>query len=165
MPNDTLTLDLDFTTPEPPITCPADYFVPNIDEAWLRRMAEAEDKYVVSAGITPNGLIAEVLAGSMTEDEAPDLGEKAGILHPLTKRPELDANMYAFVAQARHHGHTDPSLTPVRVSAAGRREFDVLELSRFANELLRGVRSDRPAMTPERWAEASAKARETGGKA
>jgi hypothetical protein len=71
---------------------------------------------------------------------------------------------YAFVAQARKYGSTDPSLTPVRVSDAGRREFDLDELARYANELLRGVRSIKPAMTPERWGEATVKVRELGAK-
>lgn len=71
---------------------------------------------------------------------------------------------FAFVAQARKSGSTDPSLTPVQVSAAGRREFNLDELARYANELLRGVRSTRPTMTPERWGEAIAKVREIGGK-
>lgn len=69
-------------------------------------------------------------------------------------------HLLAFVAQARHHGHTDPALEPIRVDSAGRRLFNETEIVRFANELLRGVRSDRPAMTPERWAQAIAKARE-----
>lgn len=66
-----------------------------------------------------------------------------------------DHLLLAFVAQARHHGHTDPALTPISVDSAGRRLFDEVEVTRFANELLRGVRSDRPAMTPERWSEAA----------
>jgi hypothetical protein len=47
------------------------------------------------------------------------------------------------------------------VDIAGLKYFDELEVCRFANELLRGVRSDRPALTPERWREAIQKARET----
>ncbi len=82
----------------------------------------------------------------------------------LARLEDLNHHAYAFVAQARHAGLTDPSLTPVQVSAAGRREFDMDELARFANELLRGVRSIRPTMTPDRWGEAIAKVREMGGK-
>ena len=89
---------------------------------------------------------------------------KAADSFALGKLEDFNPHALAFVAQARKHGATDPSLTPVSVSAAGRREFDVLELSRYANELLRDVRSDRPAMTPERWGEAIAKVREIGGK-
>jgi hypothetical protein len=82
--------------------------------------------------------------------------------HPrlVPTTPGFDADLLAFVAQARHYGHTDPSLTPVAVTEARRRIFDELEVIRFANELLRGVRSDRPRMTPERWREATLKARE-----
>ena len=78
----------------------------------------------------------------------------------LGRLEDLNHHAYAFVAQARKHGSTDPSLTPVRVSAAGRREFDLDELARYANELLRGVRSVKPTMTLERWGEAIAKVRE-----
>ena len=80
---------------------------------------------------------------------------------PASQRGQsINPHLLAFVAQARHYGHTDPALTPISVDSAGRRLFDEVEVTRFANELLRGVRSARPAMTPERWAEAIAKARE-----
>ncbi len=82
----------------------------------------------------------------------------------LAHLEDLNHHAYAFVAQARHAGLTDPSLTPMQVSAAGRREFDLDELARFANEVLRGVRSVKPTMTKERWGEAIARVREMGGK-
>jgi hypothetical protein len=82
----------------------------------------------------------------------------------LARLEDLNHHAYAFVAQARHAGSTDSSLIPVQVSAAGRREFDMDELARFANEVLRGVRSIKPTMTPERWAQATQKVREMGGK-
>ena len=78
----------------------------------------------------------------------------------LAAPPALNHCLYAFVAQARWHGFTDPALGYVYIDKAGRGIVDEVEVVRFANELLRGVRSDRPAMTPERWAEAIAKARE-----
>lgn len=89
--------------------------------------------------------------------------EKAADSFALGHLEDHSHAAYAFVAQARKHGSTDPSLTPVRVSAAGRREFDLDELARYANEVLRGVRSTRPTMTPERWGEAIEKVRELGG--
>jgi hypothetical protein len=82
----------------------------------------------------------------------------------LARLEDLNHHAYAFVAQARTYGSTDPSLIPVQVSSAGRREFDMDELARFANELLRGVRSIKPTMTPERWGEAIQRVREIGGK-
>jgi len=90
--------------------------------------------------------------------------EKAADSFALARLEDQWPHAYAFVAQARKHGQADPALTPVKVSPAGRREFDMAELARYANELLRGVRSDRPGMTPERWAQATAKVREIGGK-
>lgn len=78
----------------------------------------------------------------------------------LAVPPALNHCLYAFVAQARWHGFTDPALGYVYIDKAGRGIVDEVEVARFANELLRGVRSDRPAMTPERWAEAIAKVRE-----
>lgn len=77
----------------------------------------------------------------------------------LAVPPALNHCLYAFVAQARWHGHTDPSLDRVYIDKAGRSIVDEVEVTRFANELLRGVRSDRPTMTPERWADAIATAR------
>ncbi|WP_395138514.1 hypothetical protein [Armatimonas sp.] len=76
----------------------------------------------------------------------------------------INPGMLAFIAQARHHGQTDASLKPIGTDAGGRNLFDEVEVARFANELLCGVRSDRPSMTPERWALAITKAREIGGK-
>ncbi len=90
--------------------------------------------------------------------------EKAADSFALARLEDQWPHSYAFVAQARKHGQADPALTPLKVSPAGRREFDLAELARYANELLRGVRSDRPAMTPERWAQATARVREIGGK-
>lgn len=81
-----------------------------------------------------------------------------------TKKLGLDHSMYAFIAQAKHHGHTDPSLTPACVTEAGQRIYEEAEVARFANEVLRGVRSIKPTMTPERWALAIEKVRELGGK-
>jgi hypothetical protein len=81
-----------------------------------------------------------------------------------TKRVGVNHNMHAFIAQARHHGQTDPALTDFTVDGAGRRHYDEREVARFANELLCGVRSDRPTMTPERWTLAIMKARELGRK-
>lgn len=71
----------------------------NFDEAAVRRMAEMEDGCVISAGVTPNGLIAEVMAGSMTEAEARAMGERAGILEPL---PPTEAKEQ-FTIQTRDH--------------------------------------------------------------
>ncbi len=89
----------------------------------------------------------------------------AGFACPAPKRGySINPGMLAFIAQAKHHGHTDPCLKPIGTDPGGRNLFDELEVARFANELLCGVRSDRPAMTPERWALAIAKAREWGGK-
>lgn len=87
-------------------------------------------------------------------------------LHPevMAIPPALDHHMYAFIAQAKYHGHTDPALGIFWVDSAGRSRYDEREGARFANELLCGVRSDRPVMTPERWALAIAKVREIGGK-
>lgn len=90
--------------------------------------------------------------------------ERAADSFALGRLEDQWPHTYAFVAQARKMGLTDPALIPVQVSPAGRREFDLDELSRYANELLRGVRSIKPTMMPERWAEATAKAREIGGK-
>lgn len=78
----------------------------------------------------------------------------------FAKHRSIDPHPYAFIAQARHHGHTDPCLEPVAITEGGRRLFNEIEVIRFANELLRGVRSDRPGMTPERWAEAIQKVRQ-----
>lgn len=61
----------------------------DIDEAALRRWAEMEEGCCISAGITPNGLIAEMLAGNMIEAEARAMGERAGILEPLPSPPAL----------------------------------------------------------------------------
>lgn len=91
-------------------------------------------------------------------------GPRGADAFALARLEDLNHHAYAFVAQARKHGSTDPSLNPVQVSAAGRREFDLDELARYANELLRGVRSIKPTMTKERWGEAIAKVREIGGK-
>lgn len=91
-------------------------------------------------------------------------GPRGADAFALARLEDLNHHAYAFVAQARKHGSTDSSLTPVQVSAAGRREFDLDELARYANELLRGVRSIKPTMTKKRWGEAIAKVREIGGK-
>ena len=90
--------------------------------------------------------------------------ERAADSFAIARLEDQCHHAYAFVAQARKHGSADPALTPVQVSAAGRREFDMDELSRFANELLRGVRSIKPTMTPERWALAIQCVREMGAK-
>lgn len=152
-----LTLDLDFSTPEPPITCPAGYFATPAPLERIYPTAHSwEDGYYGDDGGTN---------GAMTfcaDEPLPAPIAKAADTFALARLDLLNPHAYAFVATARHYGHTDRALAPVRVSAAGRQEFDEAELARFANELLRGVRSDRPAMTPERWAEASAKAREIG---
>lgn len=90
---------------------------------------------------------------------------RLGVPHPvacaahLCRSSSLNHHLYAFTAQARHHGHTDPALTVLGTDPGGRNLFDEREVARFANELLCGVRSDRPTMTPERWAAAIAKAR------
>lgn len=84
---------------------------------------------------------------------------------PASKRGySVNAGMLAFIAQAKHHGQTDPCLKPLGTDSGGRNLFDEAEVTRYANELLRGVRSTRPTMTPERWGEAIAKVREMGGK-
>lgn len=63
----------------------------------------------------------------------------------------FDPTALAFAAVAIHAGIKDPALAPTRIDTAGCRFFDERELSRLANELLCGVRSDKPKMTPERW--------------
>ena len=84
---------------------------------------------------------------------------------PASKRGySINPQLLAFVAQARHHGHTDAGLVPTSTDSGGRRLFDEREVARFANEVICGVRSDRPTMTPERWALAIQKAREIGVK-
>lgn len=103
----------------------------------------------------------EFMMGVVAHGDVPGHA-KAADTFALGRLEELNPHALAFVAQARHHGLTDPALEPVRVSEAGRREFDLAELARYANELLRGVRSLAPQMTPERWGEAIAKVREIG---
>lgn len=146
----TLTLALDLfteTAPEPAPMVTAhipgfEQMAPETQEALCTMVKTAHD--AASRGELPGPRGADAFAMARLEDFNP--------------------HAYAFVAQARKHGAKDPSLTPVVVSAAGRREFDVLELSRYANELLRGVRSDRPALTPERWGEAIVVVRGMGGR-
>ena len=103
---------------------------------------------------------------SLREDLVFPAHDGALQLHPEVMQlpPALDHHLYAFIAQAKCHGHTDPALSNFWVDGAGRSRYDEREVARFANELLCGVRSDRPSMTPERWALAIAKAREWGGK-
>lgn len=60
----------------------------------------------------------------------------------------------AFAAIACKHGHEDKSLIPIHRNSGGQNFYDETELARFANWLICGVRSDRPSMTPARWAEA-----------
>jgi hypothetical protein len=93
--------------------------------------------------------------------DAADRGELPSIA--TTKKLGLDHAMYAFIAQAKHYGMTDPSLTPACVTEAGQRIYEEAEVARYANELLRGVRSVKPTMTKERWALAIQKVRELGG--
>lgn len=84
---------------------------------------------------------------------------------PASKRGySVNPGMLAFIAQAKHHGQTDPCLKPLGTDPGGRNLFDEAEVARFANEVLRGVRSVKPTMTPERWGEAIARVRELGGK-
>lgn len=85
-------------------------------------------------------------------------------LHPeiLAIPPALNHHMYAFIAQAKCYGHTDPALSNSWVDGAGRSRYDEREVARFANEVICGIRSDRPTMTPARWGEATAKVRERG---
>lgn len=75
----------------------------------------------------------------------------------------INPHLHAFIAQARHAGLADPALEPIRTDGAGRRLYDEREVARYANELLRGVRSDMPPMTPKRWAEAIQAVREGKG--
>ena len=107
--------------------------------------------------------MVQVAYGAASRGELPGHAKGADSF-ALGRLEDQWPHAYAFVAQARKHGLTDPALNPVQVSTAGRREFDLDELARYANELLRGVRSIKPTMTPERWAQATAKAREQGGK-
>lgn len=100
--------------------------------------------------------LAQEVLDTASRGELPD--------HATAKKLGLDHHMYAFIAQARKHGHTDPALTPACVTEAGVRIYEEAEVKRFANELLRGVRSIRPAMTPERWGEAIQRVREMGEK-
>ncbi len=84
---------------------------------------------------------------------------------PASKRGySINPGMLAFIAQAKHHGQTDPCLKPIGTDPGGRSLFDEAEVARYANELLRGVRSVKPTMTKERWGEAIAKVREMGGR-
>lgn len=139
-----LTLDL-FADPEPTVTAHIPGFekmAPETQQA-LGEMVQAVWS-AADRGQLPGPRGADAFAMARLEDQWP--------------------HAFAFVAQARKSGSTDPSLTPVQVSPAGCREFDLDELARYANELLRGVRSDRPAMTPERWGEAIQRVREMGGK-
>ena len=98
------------------------------------------------------------------EPTRPTLQHHDGALqqHPevMAIPPALDHHLYAFIAQAKCHGRTDPALSNFWVDGAGRSRYDEREVARFANELLCGVRSDRPSMTPERWSVAIQKARE-----
>lgn len=83
----------------------------------------------------------------------------------LPGQPNATSNhVLAFVAACKSAGLTDPALKPVTVSGIGRCDYDVVELSRLANELLRGVRSDRPELTPARWKEAGEIARQRGAR-
>lgn len=83
---------------------------------------------------------------------------------PSTAPRAIDNHALAFVAACKSAGLTDPALKPVTVSAIGRCDYDVVELSRLANELLRGVRSDRPELTPARWQAAGEAARQKFGR-
>lgn len=124
-------------------------------------MAPATQKALGDVVQSVVALAQEVLDTSSHQGAGP---AKAADSFALGRLEDQWPHAYAFVAQARKHGLTDPALTPVQVSTAGRREFDLAELARYANDLLRGVRSIKPTMTPERWAQATAKAREIGGK-
>lgn len=72
----------------------------------------------------------------------------------LASLPDDWRHALAFVAVCRAAGIDDPALRPTS-SEGGMNQFSRVHLSRLANRLLRGVESDRPAMTPERWAEAA----------
>jgi hypothetical protein len=74
-----------------------------------------------------------------------------------------DHHVLAFVAVCRAAGIDHPALTPVDVGTillggkrlVGRRAFDRAQLASLANHILRGLASDRPRVTPERWREAA----------
>lgn len=72
--------------------------------------------------------------------EIPESSSFSGII------PALDHHAHAFAAVARCYAPDHPALV---------RPLDPVALARFANEVLRGVASDRPALTPQRWAQAS----------
>lgn len=95
--------------------------------------------------------------------EAPETPEGDRIFVPSLAHFDRDLHAYAFAAVARYYGHADSALSPCFISTSGRRQHNLTELTRFANELLRGVRSDRPAMTSERWGEATARVLELAG--
>lgn len=69
-----------------------------------------------------------------------------------------DAHPLAFVAVCRAAGIEHPALTPIATDPSGARRFEAKPLQRLANLILRGVESDRPEVTPERWREAGGKA-------
>lgn len=71
----------------------------------------------------------------------------------------MDANMLAFVAQARHYGHRHAALEPISIDVARRRIFDCLAVCEFARELLGEPHAD---MTPGNWARAIEAARKAG---
>lgn len=94
------------------------------------------------------------------------LGETEGNPRPKHAAFSLrafDPVALAFAAVAVGKGFQDPALAPTRIDTAGCRFFDERELSRFANEMLCGVRSDKPTMTPERWRLATEKVRTGDG--
>lgn len=69
-----------------------------------------------------------------------------------------DAHPLAFVAVCRAAGIEHPALTPIATDPSGARRFEAKPLQRLANLILRGVESDRPEVTPERWREAGGRA-------
>lgn len=75
-----------------------------------------------------------------------------------------DHHVLAFVARCRSFGIEHPALVPIAVGTSlsrdgkstvpGWRSFDRQACAQLANLILRGIYSDRPHLTPERWRDA-----------
>lgn len=95
--------------------------------------------------------------GPCTAGDSPSVTEPAGSVTTPPLAPyfyHLWPHACVFAAAARRAGHTHPCLDPP-IDETKARQYDFDALTRYANGLLRGIASDAPRMTVERWHEAT----------
>lgn len=140
------------------------------DEPEPERSSSSTEKNGDSAYETPPLVHKTEAEANKTADSEPGplfvVDHQAPELDPEAVCPSQpdDHHVLAFTAVCRAAGIEHPALTPISVGTIlsgdgkrtlpGRRAYDRSLFSALANLILRGVESDRPPLTPERWRDA-----------